>query len=457
MKRLIGVILSYLMMSFTTLLVIRSGLKNNRSAKVFKAAKVYDVVYDSPFTYNRNTKISYKAFCEACRPLTNALLTSTREISISLWDLNTIGSLFIVGSLYEKVMPNVAELIGTYDGGKRFLPQACDHLFDAFRWLWEGNNNNSNVLLRMWIVFWCKKSTKYEQPPLRKEKKSSHLKSLYNPTGLIDKDVSWLTVEEALFHKLGVKSYRKDETYLAAFLSCWLCIFVIPTKEADPFIALYSGEDATRNFEKEDARKRIHEGGGMEISLLLSLIILIDSVAKLAFSKMLQVHGNFLKNHMQFLVNFIGPVTDALQEHNEETHQTSNKRPSPDENSSGHEDHCWKKVKPSLDDPRDTNLHAVEISNKNGSSSRILTVIKEPKNVNILEISHQKVEKSKSLLKAKEHNLVLGGKSEKSIELYAAHQSLKQAKKKVKELKGLQDATKKGIEEVESKFSVNEE
>ncbi|MCE0480555.1 hypothetical protein HAX54_037522 [Datura stramonium] len=106
--------------------------------------------------------------------------------------------------------------------------------------------------------------------------------------------------------------------------------------------------------------------------------------------------------------------------------------------SSGHEDHCWKKVKPSLDDPRDTNLHAVEISNKNGSSSRILTVIKEPKNVNILEISHQKVEKSKSLLKAKEHNLVLGGKSEKSIELYAAHQSLKQAKKKVKELKGLQ-------------------
>uniref|UniRef100_A0A9I9EI04 Aminotransferase-like plant mobile domain-containing protein n=1 Tax=Cucumis melo TaxID=3656 RepID=A0A9I9EI04_CUCME len=33
-----------------------------------------------------------------------------------------------------------------------------------------------------------------------------------------------------LFAKLGIRNDLKDETYLAAFLSCWLCLFVFPHK-----------------------------------------------------------------------------------------------------------------------------------------------------------------------------------------------------------------------------------
>lgn len=73
----------------------------------------------------------------------------------------------------------------------------------------------------------------YEQPPPRRDKKLIRLKSSHNPTGELNKTVNWLIAEEALFHKLVFKSQKMDETYLAAFLSCWLCIFVRPTKQGD--------------------------------------------------------------------------------------------------------------------------------------------------------------------------------------------------------------------------------
>uniref|UniRef100_K4CDF7 Uncharacterized protein n=1 Tax=Solanum lycopersicum TaxID=4081 RepID=K4CDF7_SOLLC len=64
----------------------------------------------------------------------------------------------------------------------------------------------------------------------------------------------------------------------------------------------------------------------------------------------------------------------------------------------------------------------------------------------------RKLKKSESYLKAKEHlDLVLHEKNEKSEELLVACQSLKEAKKKVKELKVLRDTAKKEVEDVEFK------
>ena len=55
-------------------------------------------------------------------------------------------------------------------------------------------------------------------------------------------------------------------------------------------------------------------------------------------------------------------------------------------------------------------------------------------------------------MKAKEHlHLVLHEKNEKYEELSVACQSLKEAKKKVKELQVLRDAAKKEVEVVDSK------
>ncbi|XP_075076357.1 uncharacterized protein LOC142163009 [Nicotiana tabacum] len=172
-----------------------------------------------------------QAFCEAWCPITNTLITSAGELFISLWDLYKIGGFPIIGSPYEEVVPNIEELTGTYDKGRRFLPQTCEHLFDAFHRLQKGGSNDPKVSAKKWVEFWCRKTMKYTHPPLRKEKKSAYLKSTHNPTGVIEEAVNWSTVEEALFHKLGVMDDKKDETYLAAFLSCWLCIFVLPSKD----------------------------------------------------------------------------------------------------------------------------------------------------------------------------------------------------------------------------------
>lgn len=58
------------------------------------------------------------------------------------------------------------------------------------------------------------------------------------------------------------------------------------------------------------------------------------------------------------------------------TQQVSNKCPSQDESSNSHRDCYGKKIRPSLNKPRNTNLH-VEILDSDDSSSRTPTNIKE--------------------------------------------------------------------------------
>nr|XP_009802520.1 PREDICTED: uncharacterized protein LOC104248035 [Nicotiana sylvestris] len=117
-----------------------------------EGARIYDAVYASLFTYDRNTNIM-QAFCEAWCPVTNTLLTSVGELSISLWDLYKISGLPITGSPYEKVVPNVEELTGMYDKGRRFIPQTCEHLFDAFHRLRERGSNDPKVSTKKWVEF----------------------------------------------------------------------------------------------------------------------------------------------------------------------------------------------------------------------------------------------------------------------------------------------------------------
>ncbi|KAL0311582.1 UNVERIFIED_CONTAM: hypothetical protein Sangu_2452900 [Sesamum angustifolium] len=73
--------------------------------------KIYDAVYASLFTYDHNSDI-VKAFCEAWCPLTNTLLTSAREMSISLWDLHELVGLPMTSCLYDEVVLSTLELTG---------------------------------------------------------------------------------------------------------------------------------------------------------------------------------------------------------------------------------------------------------------------------------------------------------------------------------------------------------
>ncbi|KAF3645054.1 hypothetical protein FXO38_19855 [Capsicum annuum] len=152
-------------------------------------------------------------------------------------------------------------------------------------------------------------------------------------------------------------------------------------------------------------------------------------------------------------------------------HQVSNKRLSEDESASSHGDRCWKKVRPSLEEPPNANLHVVEISGDNISSSRTLTTIKENLLKSIFELSTfydqarstlidkaEEIEKSESYIKSKEHlKLVIKKRDEKPKKLSVACQSLEKAGKKVNKLKALRDAAKEEAKEIESKVSAAEE
>ncbi|KAH0775696.1 hypothetical protein KY290_007107 [Solanum tuberosum] len=105
---------------------------------------------------------------------------------------------------------------------------------------------------------------------------------------------TWSSTQEMVFSKLGAK-HQKYETYLTAFLSCWLCAFVFPSEEGNfiwpetfkiaslmasskrlayylkthypltsgpslPRMVVYSGKGVAKYFDKDEAKKCVHRG-----------------------------------------------------------------------------------------------------------------------------------------------------------------------------------------------------
>ncbi|KAL0361647.1 UNVERIFIED_CONTAM: hypothetical protein Sradi_3849200 [Sesamum radiatum] len=149
--------------------------------KRLRLINVYDAIYASLFTYDHNSDI-IKAFCEAWCPLTNTLLTSVGELSISLWDLHDLAGLPVTGCLYDEVVPSALELIGGDEKG---------------------------------------------------EKKTVRPRSTHNPLGDITTYKRWSIAEEAFFEKLCIEGNLKEDVYLAAYFACWLCTFVLPGKDVN--------------------------------------------------------------------------------------------------------------------------------------------------------------------------------------------------------------------------------
>ncbi|KAK4385718.1 hypothetical protein Sango_2695800 [Sesamum angolense] len=107
------------------------------------------------------------------------------------------------GCLYDEVVPSALVLTGVDEKRERFIPRS--------------------ILV--------KKTTKYHQSPPRKEKKTVRPKLTYNSLGDIAIHEKWSTIEDALFSKLCIVRSLKEEVYLAAYLACWLCVFVLPGKD----------------------------------------------------------------------------------------------------------------------------------------------------------------------------------------------------------------------------------
>jgi hypothetical protein len=199
----------------------------SRNKKTLTDAKIYGAVRASLFTYDRNVH-AMQAFFEYWCPATNTLHTSVGEISITLWDLCQIGGLPLFESFYDEVVPSAKEMSS--------LPSSCEYLFAAFHHLSLKLGGPDSVTSIEWVGFWFRGSVRYPKPPNRRSlRRSARGKLSHNPRGIITTHRNQCRTEdeEAPFRILKVSEKAKEETWLAALLSCWLGEFVFPGKEAN--------------------------------------------------------------------------------------------------------------------------------------------------------------------------------------------------------------------------------
>ncbi|KAL2942840.1 Tropomyosin [Bienertia sinuspersici] len=204
----------------------------SRYGDILELCSVRDAVYASLYSYDRDTNI-LRAFCESWCPSTNTLHTMAGEFSISLWDLYKLGGLPISGRIYDETVPDIHTLRAHTDKGVRRIPKAYESLLAAYRQIVQRPESKKGVSARQWVDFWCKRSISYNAPVKQKRYTGAPPKSTHNPSGkLADPPSEWSTKELHLFNSLGIEAEGKRETtYVAAFLSCWLCVFVLPENE----------------------------------------------------------------------------------------------------------------------------------------------------------------------------------------------------------------------------------
>jgi len=85
------------------------------------------------------------------------------------------------------------------------------------------------MTLQDWVDFWFQDDLRYKVP-FSVGKYSGSNKTTY-PSGSIDKSCVRSSKFIHPFKELNVPSHIQDEVYLVAFLSCWLCKCVFPSKD----------------------------------------------------------------------------------------------------------------------------------------------------------------------------------------------------------------------------------
>ncbi|KAL2922485.1 Tropomyosin [Bienertia sinuspersici] len=203
-----------------------------RFEEPLQLSSIYDAVYASLYSYAKDINIM-RAFCESWCPTTNTLHTQLGELSISLWDLYKLGGLPISGEIYDETVPPYDYFLARDKDGDRVLPQACDFLFAAYHYLAKQPESKKGVSAQQWVKYWYKGEINYASPVKRQRNSNSAPKHTHNPDGVLkDRPTTWTQGESALFDSLGIfGESRRQTTYVAAFLSCWLCAFVLPEND----------------------------------------------------------------------------------------------------------------------------------------------------------------------------------------------------------------------------------
>jgi len=197
---------------------------------------LYEAVYTSLYSYSRDMHL-VRALCESWCPTTNTLHTIFKEMSISLWDLYNLGRLPISGKIYDETTPGLQAFEHRDKQNLRTMPSFCNFLFATFRCLEKMSVCEKGISAKAWIDFWCKKKLIHNLPTRCSPRSLTPTRTQNASDQIQPQDPCWSHDELEVFKNLGVPKDRRESTYLAAYLSCWLCVFALP-KTGEKFIHL---------------------------------------------------------------------------------------------------------------------------------------------------------------------------------------------------------------------------
>ncbi|KAL0454808.1 UNVERIFIED_CONTAM: hypothetical protein Slati_0820000 [Sesamum latifolium] len=197
-----GMVIFNLPESFITPKDIGSGLKMCLAdTERDYASSMYMMPFTPRYLLMIIIPISSRHFAERGAPLQILCLHPPESCPSRCGDLHDLAGLPMTGCLYDEVIPSALELTGADEKGGRFIPRSSKYLLYAYH--------------------------------LLREKKTVRPKSTHNPLGDITTHKRWSTAEKALFEKLCIEGNLKEKVYLAAYLACWLCTFVLPGKDVN--------------------------------------------------------------------------------------------------------------------------------------------------------------------------------------------------------------------------------
>ncbi|GAA0148347.1 hypothetical protein LIER_42995 [Lithospermum erythrorhizon] len=135
----------------------------------------------------------------------------------------------LAAELFDDVVPSARELMDDTCETKSKFPLMCTYLLYAYLLLCHRKGCHV-VSIADWIQFWSKLPSRYSVPPPRKECKTRRSASTHNPTGVLPRISPWVDKDVETFTRLNIPDNLREGTYLAAFLSCWLCCIVLPVR-----------------------------------------------------------------------------------------------------------------------------------------------------------------------------------------------------------------------------------
>jgi Plant mobile domain len=182
-----------------------------RESSTLQRAGVYDIIFLSMFSYHIDTTWLW-AFCERWNYSTNSLFVDDRELTPTLWEVRQLTGLPIFGHYYDEFIVSDEDFMDT-----SYFTPSLRRVYEIF---YQLRGTFPSVPLRRWIIYFTD----------RLRSRFSGPASVRDPFG---------TGQSGVFFE-GPKptqdlmcSHDLDrETYLTAFLSWWICFFILPSSSA---------------------------------------------------------------------------------------------------------------------------------------------------------------------------------------------------------------------------------